>query len=159
METMLRESSTERGSARIPLLVLGALVLTGTLVWACGGGRTSTSPQPPAPPPPPPPPTANTFTVAVRDNTFEPRSITVRPGDTVRWVMQGSAPGHSVTDNGGLFDSGFVFIQNGSAYERVFTAAEENRTFEYRCVSHQGCCQMQGSVRVGDGAPSPGPGY
>ena len=64
-----------------------------------------------------------------------------------------------VTANNGAFDSGFVFTQSGSTYERVFTAADENRTFEYRCVSHQGCCQMQGSVRVGTGAPDPGPGY
>ena len=99
------------------------------------------------------------MTVGVRDNSFEPKSITVQVGDTVRWVMQGSAPGHSVTANNGAFDSGFVFTQSGSTYERVFSAADENRTFEYRCVSHAGCCQMQGSVRVGAGAPDPGPGY
>ncbi len=123
-----------------------------------GGGGNSTSPPPPAPPPPAPP-LSGAVTVEVDDSFFSPRSVLVEPGQSVRWVFVGSAAGHTVTDEGGAFDSGFVFRQAGDVYERTFPAGEEGTTFRYRCASHQGCCQMQGSVRVGAAAPLPPPGY
>lgn len=98
-------------------------------------------------------------TVEVDDSFFSPRSIVVQPGQTVRWVFTGREPGHTVTDEGGAFDSGFAFRQAGDAFERVFPADEEGTLFQYRCSSHQGCCQMQGSVRVGESAPPAPPGY
>lgn len=93
------------------------------------------------------------------DNAFSPRSVTVQPGDTVRWVLQGSAVGHTVTDNTGAFDSGMVFNTGGDSYSHTFGIADSGRTFEYQCATHQACCQMQGSVRVGTDAPPPSPGY
>lgn len=133
-----------------------AATLTAVLVAAaCGGGSSN----PVSPPPPPPPPAPNLVEVTVGDSFFEPRSVVIRPGDTVRWIFRGSVPGHSVKAEDGSFDSGFVFTASGSSYERSFGPDLEGRTFEYRCVSHYVCCQMQGSVRVGDTAPPPGPGY
>jgi len=97
--------------------------------------------------------------VQVLDNSFNPQSVTVNPGDTVRWVMAGSAAGHTVTDEGGVFDSGFAFGHSGDSFDHTFTAADDGKTFQYRCTSHFACCRMAGSVRVGANAPAPDPGY
>src|SRR5262245_10730210 len=69
------------------MLRFGAALAIFLLVLACGGGGYS--------------PTESrggqkTVTVNVVDFAFEPRSVTINPGDTVRWVMQGSDPHHSV---------------------------------------------------------------
>jgi plastocyanin len=129
------------------------LLLAVLLVPACSGGGGSGGGTPTAPPGP------QTVVVEVRDFTFEPRSVTVNPGDTVRWRFVGSDTTHTVTATGGVFDSGFVFTSPGATFERTFTEAELDMTFEYRCVSHHECCAMQGSVRVGASAPPPSPGY
>lgn len=138
-------------SAFLGLLVLGVALSCG---GGGGGGNTPTTP-----PPPPPPPASTVVTVEVGDNTFIPKSITIQPGDTVRWVFTGSAPGHTVTDEGGTFDSAFAFVQAGDIFEHTFGEDVADQTFNYQCVSHKACCLMQGSVRVGDGAPAPNPGY
>ncbi len=97
--------------------------------------------------------------VRVSDNAFTPKSVTISPGDTVRWVFSGVNLNHTVTARDGTFDSGFAFQVNGAMFERTFPASEDGRTFEYACISHQSCCSMQGSVRVGSSAPAPDDGY
>lgn len=129
-----------------------AAALTASIV-ACGGGGDG---SPTAPPPTPAP---GTRVVQVIDNAYTPQQVVVQPGTTVRWVMRGSDPGHTVTARNGAFDSGFVFHADGDVFEHTFTQADLGSTFEYSCASHQGCCQMQGSVRVGQNAPPPAPGY
>ncbi|HEX4952720.1 MAG TPA: plastocyanin/azurin family copper-binding protein [Thermoanaerobaculia bacterium] len=133
-----------------------ALVLLGLPVLAACGGGGGGGGSPTAPPPPPAP---KVVTIEVTDHNYNPRSAQVNPGDTVRWVMRGSEPGHSVTERTGAFDSGFVFTAPGAIYERAFGAGEEGRTYEYACATHAGCCNMRGSVRVGDAAPRPNPDY
>ncbi len=93
--------------------------------------------------------------VRVLDNLFEPQSVIIQAGDTVRWVREGSAPDHTVTEAGNLWDSGFSLQTQGATFERLFTAADDDQTFLYYCRTHQGCCQMQGSVRVGNSPPPP----
>jgi len=150
---MPRNLSPRRGvSQLLGLLVLGVCL---SCSGGGGGGGTPTSP----PPPPPPPPQSNVVEIQVGDSFFDPQSVTIQPGDTVRWVFSGSAPGHTVTDEQGTFDSGFAFAQTGDTFEHTFDSDVDGRTFNYRCVSHQLCCLMQGSVRVGDSAPDPKPGY
>lgn len=111
-----------------------------------GGGNSPTEPRAP-----------QVITVEVSDFTFSPRSIQIQPGDTVRWVMRGSDRTHTVTARDGSFDSGAVFTSGGAFFERRFDTA--GRTHEYWCSSHRNCCMMQGSVRVGQDAPPPNPGY
>ena len=116
-----------------------------------GGGGTPTEPIP-APQP-------SVVTVDVVDDAYDPQSITIQPGDTVRWVFAGTHAGHTVTERNGAFDSGFVFESPGDTYERRFPDPDEGLTFEYSCVTHRDCCGMRGSVRVGNNAPPPSPGY
>jgi plastocyanin len=116
-----------------------------------GGGGTPTQPNPPANP--------NVVTVNLNEFAFSPRQVTVEPGQTVRWVLQGSDPTHTVTALDGRFNSGTTFGSTGATFQQTFSAADNNQTFEYRCASHADCCDMKGSVRVGANAPQPDPGY
>lgn len=138
------------------LVSLLALTLAASLaVSSCGGGGGGGyggggSPTEPTPRP------AQVHTVTVKDNSYEPKSLTIEPGDTVRWVFSGLDGTHTVTDQGGTFDSGTVFTASGAMFERRFDSVG---TWNYSCKAHKQCCLMQGSVRVGSGAPPPSPGY
>jgi plastocyanin len=134
----------------LALTVSGAVV---GLAAACGGGGGGGGGTPTTPPP------SGSFVVEVRDFAFEPKSITVQPGDTVVWRLVGDDKTHSVKAVGGVFASGFVFTQPGATFTRTFTQADSGQTFEYWCESHQASHMMQGSVRVGQNAPPPDPGY
>lgn len=131
-----------------PIRLAVALVLAS----ACGGGGGGSTPTSPNPAP-------SAFVVEVQDYAFVPKSIQVNPGDTVTWRLVGSDHTHSVTAVGGVFDSGFVFTSSGATFSRTFTNAEVGRTFNYQCTTHYASHMMQGSVRVGDSAPPPDPGY
>ena len=141
-------------SRRVVLFTLAA----GALLVACsggggggGGGGTPTDPPPPAPP--------QTVTIELDEFTYSPRSVTVEPGQTVRWVMRGADPTHTVTALDGAFDSGFAFDAAGDAFQHTFTEADRGKTYNYSCATHSDCCDMKGSVRVGQSAPPPNPGY
>ena len=101
---------------------------------------------------------ATTVDVTVGPNgdlVFSPSSVTIHPGDQVRWTWGSS--GHSTTSGSpgqpnGIWDSG---IRNqGATFTRTFNSAG---TFPYYCTPHGGCCAMVGTVRVV--APSPTPRY
>ena len=133
------------------LALISATLLTALLPLSCGG-RGYSSPTEPSNSSGP-----KTVVVAVKDDAFDPRDITVNPGDTVRWELQGSLLNHTVTDTNGAFDSGAVFTAPGAAFEQKLTQA--NVTYNYFCKVHGACCNMKGSIRVGDSAPSSAPGY
>jgi plastocyanin len=135
--------------------ILLALTLVASLaVYSCGGGGGNGGGGGPTAPPAPRP--AQTHTVQVRDFSYEPKSITIEPGDTVRWVFSGSDQTHTVTAVNGAFNSGTVFTASGATFERRFDAMG---TWDYSCQSHKQCCLMQGSIRVGNNSPPPGAGY
>src|SRR3954468_9470808 len=86
---------------------------------------------------------------------FSPSSVTIHPGDAVRWTWGSS--GHSTTSGSpgqpnGIWDSG---IHNqGATFTRTFNSAG---TFPYYCVPHGGCCNMVGTVAVVSETPTPTP--
>lgn len=132
---------------------VAALLVAAMAGLTCGGGGGDSPTENPVAGQP------NVVTVEVRDDFYDPQSVTIAPGDTVRWVLRGSHAGHTVTERNGAFDSGFVFGSPGDTFERVFPVSEAGQTFEYACATHSGCCGMRGSVRVGANAPPPAPGY
>ena len=125
------------------------ILLVAVLIGSYGCSSTSPTPGMPAVP--------KTVTVNIEDDAYNPKSIQINPGDTVRWVLVGVVQTHTVTAMSGQFDSGFAFMQAGDSFEQTFN--QDDTTFEYSCDTHQACCLMQGSIRVGGQAPSPRPGY
>jgi plastocyanin len=132
-------------STRLAASLLFLFVLT---IPGCGGDNSTGSGS-----------NSQVVTVAIRDNFFEPKSITIQAGTTVRWVMQGSMTNHTVTENNNLFDSGLRFINAGDAFERTFVSADNDKVFLYHCEAHWISDEMQGSIRVGANAPDPPPRY
>ena len=106
----------------------------------------------------PKPAAATTFNVTVGPGfnlVFDPASVTIQPGDQVKWTWGSS--GHSTTSGSpgmpnGIWDSG---IQNqGATFTRTFNSAG---TFPYYCTPHGGCCGMVGTVMVVNASPTPNP--
>src|SRR5262245_23620843 len=89
------------------------------------------------------------------DLVFDPASVTIHPGDQVKWTWASS--GHSTTSGSpgmpnGIWDSG---IHNqGATFTQTFNSAG---TFPYYCTPHGGCCGMVGTVMVVNASPSPTP--
>jgi plastocyanin len=79
-------------------------------------------------------------TVSIQDFNFSPASITVKPGTTVTWINQGQA-NHTVTHNGGAFDSGT--LHPGQSYSHKFNKAG---SYDYHCEIHS---SMRGTIVVG----------
>lgn len=112
----------------------------------CNGGSTGATPSP------------NVKIVEVLDDSFDPKSLKIRAGETVRWVLRGNRNNHTTTElESSSWDSGKILLANGDFFEHTFDASTDGRIFLYYCVTHGDCCQMQGSVLVGStGAPPPG---
>jgi plastocyanin len=95
------------------------------------------------------------ITVGAYDNRFEPLTINVQPGTTVRWVNYGKHV-HTVTANDGRWDSGD--LPPGGTYSATF---QQPGTYYYYCRHHTQE-KMQGTIVVGSGGTSGGaaaPGY
>ena len=98
---------------------------------------------------------ATTVTVLVGNGgfNFSPSSVTIHPGDTVRWEF--SSGGHTTTSGNpgmpnGLWDSGLR--NQGAVFTRTFNTVG---TFPYFCSPHGQCCGMTGTVNVTQGTPTP----
>ena len=106
----------------------------------------------------PKPASATTFDVTVGPNfelVFSPSSVTIHPGDQVRWTW--ASGGHSTTSGSpgqpnGIWDSGIQ--SQGATFTRTFGSAG---TFPYYCTPHGGCCGMVGTVVVANASPTPTP--
>jgi plastocyanin len=86
---------------------------------------------------------------------FSPSSVTIHPGDQVRWTF--SSAGHSTTSGSpglpnGIWDSGIR--GQGATFTQTFNSTG---TFAYYCIPHGGCCGMVGNVRVVSSTPTPTP--
>ncbi|OAQ29426.1 Cupredoxin [Linnemannia elongata AG-77] len=81
---------------------------------------------------------------------FEPPTVDINVGDTVRWTNKGTVP-HTVDEgadctavaNGQLFSSGPV--PRGGTFEYTFNTAGE---FPYFCLPHCAVGSMKGTVSV-----------
>jgi plastocyanin len=98
-------------------------------------------------------PAATTVEIGAYDNRFEPQTMNVAPGTTVRWTNRGQHA-HTVTSSEGRWDSGD--ITPGATYAATF---QQPGTYYYYCRHHQQD-RMQGTIVVGGGgaAPSGRPG-
>lgn len=135
----------------VVLTLLGVFLATG-----CAGNNTEQLPSAPAKTPveetitpvqTPSLPVANitsqstgegkTVDVSIKDFAFEPASLTVSAGDTVRWTNLDTAT-HTIKGSG--FES--QALREGDSYEYVFTKAGN---YVYECSIHP---SMQGNIIV-----------
>ena len=92
---------------------------------------------------------AATFNVTVKNFEFEPKTVNIRAGDTVRWTW--ADEGHSVTSgtsctSDGRFNSG---IKSTGTFTRTFTQTGQ---FTYFCIPN--CSSgMTGTVKVAAALP------
>lgn len=77
-----------------------------------------------------PPPTKGDNEVYIIDMAFNPVSLTVSAGTTVKWTNKDGVA-HTVTSTTGLFDSGT--IPNNGVYNYTFATAG---TYSYYCTIH-----------------------
>lgn len=143
----------------VAVQVVGADVPAGSRVWLCLDAAKKKNDFGPSCEMEDGGPGNGLHEVRILDNRFDPKSLLIQPGDTVRWVFRGSDQTHTTTEMNGTWDSGFVFVQEGNFFERTFPVSEDGQTFMYSCVTHQGCCEMQGSILVGASAEPPDDGY
>ena len=80
-----------------------------------------------------------TKTVVLKDIAFRPRSVSVRRGDTVRWLWQDGTTRHNVVFRRSSVKSP---VKSRGSYRRTFT---RSGTFRYVCTLHPG---MAGRVVV-----------
>src|SRR5947207_11213532 len=99
--------------------------------------------------------TTVTVTVGNGGFFFTPPSVTIHPGDTVKWTW--SSTGHSSTSGtpghpSGLWDSGV--LAQGAMFTHTFNTVG---SFPYYCTPHGACCNMVGTVTVSNATPTPTP--
>lgn len=85
--------------------------------------------------------------VEVRNNFFDPQTVRVAAGSTVRWTAMDG--GHTVTADDGRFD--FGPLRDG---ETAAWTAGADETVRYHCRLHSGE-GMVGTIVVGDGGAPP----
>src|SRR5207247_4502276 len=109
---------------------------------------SNTPPQPTAAPAPAA--GATTSQVAIADNSFTPKEISIPVGATVVWTHGGQRQ-HTVTADDGSFKSDT--LKNGNTFKQTF---DKPGTFAYYCEFHggPGGAGMSGVIKVGGGAPA-----
>jgi plastocyanin len=124
----------------ITLILVIAIVASG-----CSSTTTTNTTANPAPAPvnttTPTPASVNqnpqTYTINIQNNTFNPSSLQISVGDTVKWVNMDSVQHEP---KGRVFDSG-PLGQNGT-YEYTFNSAGN---YVYQCAIHS---SMLGTIKV-----------
>lgn len=77
--------------------------------------------------------------VTMAGSRFEPSTLTIAPGETVRWFNDDGLP-HTASAGDGAWDSGN--LASGQAFERRF---DEPGRYPYLCLYHPG---MAGTIEV-----------
>jgi len=88
------------------------------------------------------------FNMRIGDNAFEPHSIRVPVGSTLRWVNYGRHV-HTVSSNDDFWDWDSGDLPPGRAFSVTF---DQPGTYRYHCKHHPG---MEGTIIVGSGVAPP----
>lgn len=113
---------------KLLLPVTAMLILT---IWlACGSYSSKSSSSTPPPDKP---------DITLANFAFNPATLTVKVGATVKWANQDETP-HTVTSDAGDWDSGE--LSKGQSFNHIFT---QTGTFTYHCAIHP---SMKGTIVV-----------
>jgi plastocyanin len=138
------------GRNRLVLVIALLALLAGALAAsACGGGsKEKATPAATSPAGTPKAttqatqaattPAAQGASVEIKNFAFEPKTVTIKVGQTVTWTNQDSAT-HTVAGDGGI-DSGD--LSKGKSYSKTF---DTEGAFDYHCSIHP---SMTGQVIV-----------
>lgn len=74
--------------------------------------------------------TGQTYTINIQNFAFSPAELTIKKGDTVKWINLDSVQ-HTATSDKEKFDSGL--LSQNSSWSRTFNEAG---IFEYHCTPH-----------------------
>ncbi len=89
---------------------------------------------------------------------FAPASVTVQPGDTVRWLETSGAPHNVQFDKWpsgaklGSAQGGPLLTSKGASYQLVIDGRFPAGTYAYECLPH-GMLGMKASLTVAPAAP------
>jgi plastocyanin len=108
------------------IIYLAVVLLSGIFLFtSCGkSSNNSTNPKSNGDTP-----VANA-SVSIENFAFSPAVIHLLPGGTVTWTNKDATP-HTVTDNGGKFDSGNMAVDQ--TFKFTFATAG---TYTYHCTIH-----------------------
>ncbi len=112
------------------LLPALALLVTACAAPATTGPTTPAAGSPGASARPPATPAPSAVAAKIVDFGFTPATLTVTVGTTVTWTNTGQVD-HTVTANGGVFDSGT--LSPGASFSFTFKVAG---AFAYHCAIH-----------------------
>jgi plastocyanin len=91
---------------------------------------------------------AETFTVKMGTDAgqlgFQPKELTIKPGDTVKWVNNKLAPHNAVIDGNVKLSHKALVFSPGESFESTFNDAGE---YTYYCEPHRGA-GMVGKIIV-----------
>jgi plastocyanin len=111
-----------------------------------GAHATHGAPPEPAQPLPPPDLSGAAAVVHIRGMRFEPRHVSVKPGQSVVWVNDDNVV-HTITSGSGTLPShtplSSPFLVRGQSFRHTF--GEEGR-FEYLCLPHLDQAAMRGAT-------------
>lgn len=158
MRTMHLRNLGVAGSAAALLALLATLAIAAGAGWALGTTLAPSQARTETPDPEAAPLDSDDAVVVHMTNalTFEPKTIEIRVGQTVRWENAGALP-HTVTADPGKagnpdlvrlpegaapFDSGL--LMDGATFSHTFTVPGEYRYF---CIPHA-AASMAGTVIV-----------
>ena len=134
------------GKNRLALVIALLALLAGALAAsACGGGsKEKATPAATSPAGTPKAtqaattPGAQGASVEIKNFAFEPKTVTIKLGQTVTWTNQDSTT-HTVTGDGGIDSDD---LSKGKSYSKTF---DTEGAFDYHCSPHP---QMTGQVIV-----------
>jgi plastocyanin len=113
-------------------LLLAAVCALALVAAGCGSSSKKTTANPPPAASSTQPSSGGTVTVDMKNIAFSPNSVTVKVGQTVKWVNQDTVA-HNVTAQSGAFKS----TNFGSGGSFTFKATKPG-TFGYACTIHPG---------------------
>lgn len=111
------------------IFMFSVLVTIALLAAACGTAATPAA-SPTTTQAPSNPASGGTQEVKIANFAFDPASLTISVGTTVKWTNEDSAQ-HTATADDGSFDSGQ--LRKGQSFTFTFT---KEGTFTYICVNH-----------------------
>ena len=113
------------------------MMILGLLAVACTGNPAAT---PTAKPGVQPTSVSGEAKIVIVNFAFNPGTVTVPVGTTVKWTNEASTTSHTITSDGGDWDSGK--LKNGQSFSHTFT---QTGSFSYHCSIHT---SMKGTIVV-----------